>query len=182
MADRRAAAWRARALGRSLPQRLFVVARTRDARDSIVTCAERAARTAGEHELFAVNVAVRDLSFASRAAALVVTERARSTPTTPRAGNYTNYTRQAPVAGICERTNYTWNYARNYVRNYATVLVTRGAKTHEKHQPREGSAHTPGRGIHCSFFGIFFTDTCVVQWEDTTEQYTATRERMSLVE
>ena len=41
----------------------------------------------------------------------------------PRAGNYTNYTRQAQVARVCERANYTRNYARNYyARNYATVL------------------------------------------------------------
>ena len=81
MADRRAAAWRARALGRSLPQRLVVVAWTRDARDVMVSCVERAARAAGELELFAVNVAIRDLSFASRAVALITSERARATTT-----------------------------------------------------------------------------------------------------
>ena len=48
----------------------------------MIPCAERAARAAGELELFAVNVAVRDLLFASRAAALVASERARATPTT----------------------------------------------------------------------------------------------------
>ena len=83
MVDRRAAAWRARALGRSLPQRLVVVAWTRDARDVMVSCAEHAVRAAGELELelFAVNVVVRDLSFASRAAVLIASERARATTT-----------------------------------------------------------------------------------------------------
>ena len=98
MVDRRAAAWRARALGRSLPQRLVVVAWTRDARDVMISCAERAARAAGELELFAVNVAIRDLSFASRAAAVIASERVRATPTTSFASFTSGSERRRPPA------------------------------------------------------------------------------------
>ena len=98
MVDRRAAAWRARALGRSLPQRLVVVAWTRDARDVMISCVERAARAAGELELFAVNVAIRDLTFASRAAAVIASERVRATPTTSFASFTSGSERRRPPA------------------------------------------------------------------------------------
>ena len=47
----------------------------------MISCAERAVRASGELKLFAVNVVVRDLSFAPLAAALIASERARLTPT-----------------------------------------------------------------------------------------------------
>ena len=43
------------------------------------------------------------------------------TPMRPRADNYTNYTRQAQVGGVCERENYTRNYAGNYAKNYTSI-------------------------------------------------------------
>ena len=54
---------------------------------------------------------------------LLVSRGRRRPPRTscPRAGNYTNYTRQAQAGGVCERENYTRNYARNYADNYTSV-------------------------------------------------------------